>query len=62
LEDDGKNMAHLISAQLVPFVKRFLRTRLYEGSDQNHGWPLQTETNSLAVTLFWLTSSQSRCS
>jgi hypothetical protein len=61
LEDDGRNIALLRWARLMPFLGLFFRSRLFEGAEQNHGWPLQNETNSLAVALFWLMSSHSTC-
>jgi hypothetical protein len=54
LEDDGKNVALLRSARLMPFLKRFLPVGLCE---QRGGWPSLTETTALAVALFWKMSS-----
>lgn len=61
LEDSGasqKNFQQLIGAGLRVFLDRFLRNRLYDGSKENNGWPLPSEKNSLAIALFWLSSSQ----
>jgi hypothetical protein len=61
LEDSDpglKNVQQLIGAGLGAFLDNFLRRRLYEGSAENSGWPLPNERNSLALALFWLSSSQ----
>jgi hypothetical protein len=53
-----KNVKQLLWAGLPLFLDSFLRTRLYEGSMKNSGWPLPNVNNSLAITLSWLLSSQ----
>ncbi|GLB44531.1 hypothetical protein LshimejAT787_1701580 [Lyophyllum shimeji] len=53
-----KNTKQLMGARLHSFLDRFLRKRLYRGSETNNGWPIPSEQNSLAVALFWLSSSQ----
>ncbi|KAF9458703.1 hypothetical protein BDZ94DRAFT_75155 [Collybia nuda] len=65
LEDSGasqKNFQQLIGFGLRKFLDDFLRSRLYDGSQDNNGWPLPNEKNSLAIALFWLSSSQSSVS
>ncbi|KAL4068843.1 hypothetical protein V8B97DRAFT_754883 [Scleroderma yunnanense] len=57
-EDDGKNRRALEAAGLPDFVDRFVRERLYE-RDIN-GWPAESDINSLALWLLWLTSSEER--
>ncbi|RDB17638.1 hypothetical protein Hypma_001087 [Hypsizygus marmoreus] len=53
-----KNFKQLLCAGLLQFLNVFLRECLYQGSEENHGWPLPNERNSLAVALFWLSSSR----
>jgi len=53
-----KNVKQLLWADLPAFLNSFLRTRLYEGSVRNNGWPLSDVKNSLAIALFWHFSSQ----
>jgi hypothetical protein len=57
LGDDGKNFAQLTWAGLPILVQDYLRHRLCSGAQENHGWPQENETNSLAVALFWLLTS-----
>lgn len=59
-DTNQKNVKQLLWAGLLGFLDSFIRHRLYQGSDRNHGWPLPNEQNSLAVALFWLSSSQSQ--
>ena len=57
LEDVGlgtKNLRQLIWANLPDFLDDYLRNRLYEGCETNGGWPLLSESNSLAIALSWL--------
>ena len=53
-----KNLRQLLWANLPAFLDSFFQKRLYEGSITNNGWPLPNVKNSLAITLFWLLSSQ----
>jgi hypothetical protein len=61
LEDDGRNWEQVLWAGLPTFIPIFMRERLLEGASDNHGWPLENELNTLAITLFWLISSRGRC-
>ena len=57
LEDVGlgtKNLCQLTWANLHDFLNDYLRNRLYEGCEMNDGWPLLSESNSLAIALSWL--------
>ena len=62
LEEDSsaglQNLKQLLWADLPTFLDSFIQKRLYEGSVTNNGWPLLNVKNSLAITLFWLLSSQ----
>jgi hypothetical protein len=58
LEDDGKNSALLLESGLLPLLETYLRRRLAEGSADNHGWPIENETNCFAIAIFFLLSSQ----
>lgn len=60
LEDDGKNSSQLLEAGLFPLLQFYIQQRLTEGSAENDGWPLASETNTLAVILFFLLSSQGK--
>jgi hypothetical protein len=53
-----KNLRQLLWANLPAFLDSFFQKRLYEGSMTNNDWPLPNVKNSLAITLFWLLSSQ----
>lgn len=61
LESDGRNEVQLIEyADIAKFVLMFLRSRLYEGSEErNNGWPIESEENALAVWLLWLVNDTS---
>lgn len=61
LEDDERNWEQVVWAGLPTFLHIFMRERLLEGASENHGWPLESEGNTLAIALFWLISSQSEC-
>ncbi|GJE97849.1 hypothetical protein PsYK624_140710 [Phanerochaete sordida] len=52
-ENDGRNHAQLQLAGLGAFVDAFVRTRLWDGHESNHGWPLDTTANALALYLMW---------
>lgn len=55
LSNDGKNYAQLEHAGLDAYVDKFIMTRLWEGSETNHGWPLDNFSNSAALWLMWMT-------
>ncbi|KAI5119262.1 hypothetical protein M0805_007265 [Coniferiporia weirii] len=59
IENDGRNARQLVRwAGIADFVVLFLRTRLYEGCSANNGWPLESESNALAVWILWLASDE----
>ncbi|KAJ6554483.1 hypothetical protein B0H19DRAFT_1377351 [Mycena capillaripes] len=53
------NVDQLLWAGLPDLLLLFLQQRLTDGAENNHGWPLCNETNSLAMALTWLLSSES---
>ena len=55
LSNDGKNYAQLEHAGLDAYVNKFVKTRLWEGSEENQGWPLDNLINSTALWLMWMT-------
>lgn len=55
LSNDGKNYAQLEHAGLDAYVNKFVKTRLWEGSEENQGWPLDNFINSVAMWLMWMT-------
>lgn len=57
LADDGKNIAQLRWAGLPQLVLGYLQHRLIPTGNENDGWPVENEANSLAVALFWLLTS-----
>lgn len=59
LESDGKNERQLIMrARVVQYVVDFVGTRVREGSELNHNWPVETDSLALAVWILWLTWDQ----
>ncbi|KAJ7456989.1 hypothetical protein FB451DRAFT_1275531 [Mycena latifolia] len=53
------NVDQLLWAGLPGLLLLFLKRRLNDGAEKNHGWPLCNETNSLVIALLWLLSSES---
>ncbi|KAJ7353132.1 hypothetical protein DFH08DRAFT_60456 [Mycena albidolilacea] len=53
------NVDQLLWAGLPHLLLLFLKQRLNDGAEKNHGWPLANDTNSLAIALMWLLSSES---
>ncbi|KAJ7730271.1 hypothetical protein DFH07DRAFT_849238 [Mycena maculata] len=53
------NVEQLVWAGLPELLLLFLKRRLNDGAEENHGWPLCNETNSLVLALMWLLSSES---
>ncbi|KAJ7092488.1 hypothetical protein B0H15DRAFT_175999 [Mycena belliarum] len=53
------SVGHLLWAGLPELLLLFLRRRLNHGAEENNGWPLCNETNSLVIALMWLLSSES---
>ncbi|KAG5640380.1 hypothetical protein DXG03_008879, partial [Asterophora parasitica] len=47
-----ENIKRLLGSDLLIFLHKFLRTRLYRGSETNNGWPIPNEQNSLAYPIF----------
>ncbi|KAH9848014.1 hypothetical protein C2E23DRAFT_906734 [Lenzites betulinus] len=58
LENDGKNAAQLRWAGLFEFAEQFILERLWEGRDTLQGWPVEDIDNSLALWLYWYSSSE----
>ncbi|KAJ7699322.1 hypothetical protein B0H17DRAFT_306967 [Mycena rosella] len=52
------NVAQLLWAGLPNLLLLFIKRRLHDGAEENHGWPLCNETNSLVIALLWLLSSE----
>lgn len=65
LENEGQNEIQLQWAGLKAFVDGIVRTHLWDGSDEMHGWPKETPLNALALWLMWFTTDEgmffSRC-
>ena len=61
LESDGRNEVQLFKyANIADFVYSYIRLRLYEGAlERNHGWPIESEENALAVWLLWMVNDAS---
>ncbi|KAJ7270649.1 hypothetical protein B0H12DRAFT_1307001 [Mycena haematopus] len=55
------NVNQLLWAGLPHLLLVFLQQRLNNGAERNHGWPLANDTNSLAIALMWLLSSECKC-
>lgn len=54
LEHDVKNARQLIEwANIRSFVMHYIRARLYENSQENRGWPLESDSNALAIWILW---------
>jgi hypothetical protein len=53
-----KNVRQLLRANLPTFLGQYLRERLYEGSENNEGWPVMTDQNSLVIALSWSLASK----
>lgn len=56
-----KNVRQLLRVGLPSFLDLYLSRRLYEGADNNGGWPILNEQNSLAIALSWILVSKSKC-
>ncbi|THH19169.1 hypothetical protein EW146_g1949 [Bondarzewia mesenterica] len=61
LEDDGKNSEQLRWSGLPEFVIDYLYQHLHEDIEE-HGWPSDSEANSLAVALLWQLTDQNMIS
>ncbi|KAJ6463539.1 hypothetical protein C8R45DRAFT_522616 [Mycena sanguinolenta] len=58
-EHHQMNVDQLLWAGLPHLLLVFFEQRLNDGAEKNHGWPLANDTNSLAIALMWLLSSES---
>ncbi|KAF8059491.1 hypothetical protein FPV67DRAFT_1716275 [Lyophyllum atratum] len=59
LEDDGKNARQLVQwGHADEFVDAFVRSRLYDGAEDNDGWPLDNRLNAHALWLMWLLTTE----
>jgi hypothetical protein len=54
----SRGLQQLKWAKLPEFLDEYIRDRLYEASNENNGWPIINERNSLAVALSWLCLSE----
>ncbi len=62
LEHDDKNARQLIDwANIRSFVMHYVQARLYENSQENHGWPVENDSNALAVWILWHASDEGMC-
>ncbi|PPQ70260.1 hypothetical protein CVT25_013297 [Psilocybe cyanescens] len=55
LDNDGKNYAQLAHAGIHAFLRAYAHTRLWEGREENEGWPRDSQANAATVWLLWLT-------
>lgn len=60
IDNDVKSYKQLQWAGFPALLKSFIRRRLYDGSETNNGWPVETEINCLALALLWYSSSNSK--
>ena len=60
LDDDGLNTAQLNHVNAYGWIMSLIRSRLYEGSSGNKGWPLDNHTNSCALWVCWLLTTNDR--
>jgi hypothetical protein len=59
LEDDGRNYRQLVEwARADVFAEEYVRKRLYEGREENDGWPVEKMENSCAVWLMWMFTTE----
>ncbi|KAG6919878.1 hypothetical protein DXG01_015586 [Tephrocybe rancida] len=59
LDDEGRNARQiLLWAHADVFVKKLIMHRLYEGSEDNDGWPLDDSVNAYGLWLMWLLTSE----
>ncbi|KAG6868381.1 hypothetical protein C0993_003905 [Termitomyces sp. T159_Od127] len=59
LDDDGRNAVQLLLwARADVFIRNFVASRLYEGSQHNGGWPLDGRNTAHALWVMWLLTSE----
>ncbi|KAJ7607346.1 hypothetical protein FB45DRAFT_429692 [Roridomyces roridus] len=58
-EPHQMNVDQLVWAGVPDLLLEFLKRRLHDGAQTNHGWPLCNQVNSLVIALMWLLSSES---
>jgi hypothetical protein len=59
LEDDGRNSRQLVEwAHADVFAEKYVRERLYEGREDNDGWPVENEGNCCAMWLMWMLTTE----
>jgi hypothetical protein len=56
-ENDGLNSSQLAWARFPRFINTFLRRNVFDGAEQNHGWPLENIVNTLAINVAWFRTS-----
>ncbi|KAK0237723.1 hypothetical protein EDD85DRAFT_1004540 [Armillaria nabsnona] len=60
LDDDGANTLQLNAVGAYEWIHEVVIRRLYDGADDNGGWPLDNCKNSLALWVFWSLSTKER--
>ncbi|KAG6864707.1 hypothetical protein C0991_007746, partial [Blastosporella zonata] len=59
LDDDGRNAAQLLLwGRADVFVKKLVRCRLYENSEENDGWPFDDDVDGYALWVLWMLTSE----
>ncbi|KAI0759283.1 hypothetical protein BD413DRAFT_617880 [Trametes elegans] len=59
-ENDGRNIEQLEWAGVFDYTQRFINEKLWADREQFGGWPAETVANSLALWLYWYTSTEDR--
>lgn len=52
-----KNIKQLLRVGTLTFLDSYLRSRFYDGAEDNLGWPIVDENMSLAIALAWTLAS-----
>ncbi|KAK0209134.1 hypothetical protein DFS33DRAFT_1307866 [Desarmillaria ectypa] len=60
LDDDGYNLRQLTAVGAYEWIHDFVTLRLYDGANENGGWPLDNCVNALALWIFWRLSTKVR--
>ncbi len=61
LDDDGANTLQLNAVGAYEWIHEIVIRHLYDGADDNGGWPLDNCKNSLALWVFWSLSTKGTC-
>ncbi|KIY65933.1 hypothetical protein CYLTODRAFT_445005 [Cylindrobasidium torrendii FP15055 ss-10] len=59
-DDDGLNRAQLDSVHAYDWIKSYVMNHLYDGSNENNGWPLESDENALALWIMWYLTTKDR--